>query len=145
MCYVYTIGYESRSLDSFLDSLAQNHIEQVIDVRQVPMSRKPGFSKGKLSSSLENAGISYVHVKELGSSKEMRERLHKTKDYDTFFFAYRYYLSTHFSLVQQTWELATQKRTCLLCFEKKPSECHRSVIAEYLHTSMPNVDGVINL
>ncbi len=145
MCYVYTIGYESRSLDSFLDSLRQNHIEQVIDVRQVPMSRKPGFSKGKLSSALEGAGISYVHVKELGSSKEMREKLHATKDYDAFFYDYRYYLGTHFALVQQAWELASEKRSCLLCFEKKPSECHRSVIAEFIYTRMPNVDGVIDL
>ncbi len=145
MCYVYTIGYQSFSLDTFMAALSQNHIEQVLDVRQIPMSRKPGFSKGKLSATLESAGIAYVHMQELGSSKDMREKLHKTKDYETFFQEYRYYLGKHFPLVQQAWELATEKRTCLLCFEKSPSECHRSVIAEFLHTRMPNVDGVINL
>lgn len=145
MCYVYTIGYEGLSSDSFIDILSKNEIEQVLDVREIPISRKPGFSKGILSKNLENAGISYVHMKELGSPKKIRDDLHETKDYEKFFSAYRFYIGTHFMYIQNAWELVTQKKTCLLCFEKKPTECHRSVIASCLSASMPNVDGVINL
>lgn len=145
MCYVYTIGYEGLTANSFINILAQYNIEQILDVREIPISRKPGFSKGKLAGLLENAGISYVHMKELGSPKDIRDMLHETKDYDTFFNEYRHYIGSHFNYIQDAWELVTEKRTCLLCFEKKPSECHRSVIAEYLRISMPNVDGVVNL
>lgn len=145
MCFVYTIGYEGLTTDSFIETLKKNAIEQVLDVREIPISRKPGFSKSKLTDVLGKVGISYVHIKELGSPKEIREKLQETKDYETFFFKYRNYLGTHFYLIQDAWELVTEKKTCLLCFEKKPSECHRSVIAEYLSVSMPNIDGVINL
>lgn len=145
MCYVYTIGYEGLTTDSFVDTLSKNAIERVLDVREIPISRKPGFSKSKLMGILNSIGIDYIHMKELGSPKLIRDSLHETKDFDTFFYEYRHYIGTHFYLIQDTWELVTEKKTCLLCYEKKPSECHRSVIAEYLEATMPNVDGVINL
>ena len=145
MCYVYTIGYEGLTSDSFIQTLTNNNIEQVLDVREIPISRKPGFSKSKLTDILNNAGIAYVHMKELGSPKEIRDNLHETKDYDTFFWRYRSYIGAHFYLIQDAWELVTEKKTCLLCFEKNPSECHRSIIAKYLYDVMPNIDGVINL
>lgn len=145
MCYVYTIGYEGLTAEKFIAILAQNSIEQVIDVREIPISRKPGFSKGKLSCILESVGITYVHMKQLGSPKVIRDHLHETKDYETFFSEYRHYIGTHFSYIQDAWELVSDKRTCLMCFEKKPNECHRSVIADYISITMPNIDGVINL
>ncbi|MBP3524125.1 MAG: DUF488 domain-containing protein [Clostridia bacterium] len=142
---VYTIGYEGRDIDEFISILMKNEIEQLLDVREIPVSRKVGFSKSKLCSALENAGISYIHMKELGSPKEIRDSLHQTHDYEAFFKAYQYYIGTHFSYVQTAWEHIIKKKTCIMCFERKPSECHRSALAQYIKTSMPLIDEVINL
>lgn len=142
---VYTIGYEGRSILDFLDILRVNGIEQIIDVREIPISRKVGFSKSLLEHYLTSSGIGYVHIRGLGSPKPIRDKLHKTKDYSEFFDSYRDYISKHFEYVQEAWELSEIKRTCLMCFEKKPQECHRSIVAEYMKLSMPDVERVVNL
>jgi len=72
----FTIGYEQSSIRRFLSLLRSHEVEIVIDVRQIPLSRKPGFSKYHLSTTLENAGIEYHHVVNLGAPKRLRERLH---------------------------------------------------------------------
>jgi len=142
---VFTIGYEGRSIDDFVNILIENGIEQLLDVREIPISRKAGFSKNRLAELLKESGISYIHMKELGSPKEIRDNLHHTHDYEAFFKAYQYYIGTHFSLVQTAWEHVISKKTCIMCFEKNPCECHRSVLAQYLKTSMPLIDEVVNL
>ena len=142
---VYTIGYEGMDIDEFIRTLEINKIEQILDVREIPISRKVGFSKSKLESRLSADGIRYIHMKELGSPKEIREKLHATHDYKEFFDSYRYYIGSNFSYIQDAWERVLEYRTCLMCFEKKPEECHRSVLAEYLLTTMPLISEVRHL
>lgn len=145
MCEIYTAGYEGRTVDEFIELMQDNHIDLVLDVREIPISRKKGFSKSSLSALLRSSGINYVHIRELGSPKDIREQLYKTKDYEEFFAEYRIYIGQHFKYVQQAWEYAVTETTCLLCFEKNPEQCHRSVIADLIQTTMPSVDGVVNL
>ena len=142
---VYTIGYEGKTILDFLGVLQANGIEQIIDVREIPISRKAGFSKNLLEHYLRSAGISYVHIRGLGSPKPIRDRLHKTKDFPEFFNSYREYIGDHFEFIQEAWELSELKPTCLMCFEKKPQECHRSVVADCLKQSMPDVERIVNL
>ena len=72
-CKLYTIGYEGRDIDEFVSLLKDNRITRLIDVREIPFSRKKGFSKSRLNERLQNENIDYVHIKALGSPSEIRE------------------------------------------------------------------------
>lgn len=74
---IFTIGYEGATQDQFIATLQQAGVVQVIDVRAVPLSRKPGFSKNVLAAGLKAAGIAYVHLKALGTPPEGREAARK--------------------------------------------------------------------
>src|SRR5207237_10033602 len=69
---IFTIGYQGATVGEFLAALRQAGIEQVIDVRALPLSRRPGFSKSPLRAALEEAGINYVHLKALGTPADGR-------------------------------------------------------------------------
>ncbi|MEG1884456.1 MAG: DUF488 domain-containing protein, partial [Clostridia bacterium] len=129
----------------FIQLMKTNKIDLVLDVREIPLSRKKGFSKSALSYCLQEYGIDYVHMKGLGSPKSIRDELHRTKDYSAFFHDYRWYVGRNFSYIQEAWEYVIDERTCLLCYESNYSECHRSIIAEILQNRMPYIDGVVNL
>ncbi len=70
--HIFTIGYEGATVAEFLAALQQAGIQRVIDVRALPLSRRPGFSKTPLSGALAEAGIEYVHLKALGTPAEGR-------------------------------------------------------------------------
>ena len=42
---MFTIGYEGRDVDEFVSCLMQYKVTRLIDVREIPLSRKKGFSK----------------------------------------------------------------------------------------------------
>lgn len=129
---VYTTGYEGRSIETFVEVLKRNDINVIFDVREIPLSRKKGFSKSSLEAILNDNNIKYVHFKELGSPKEIRDQLHQDHDYKLFFSEYQKYLYTQRETLDiVNTSIASNRNThfCLLCFEKNPAECHRSVVA----------------
>lgn len=128
-----TIGYEGRSLDAFVASLHEHGVTVLVDVRWTPISRKRGFSKGALREAVESAGIRYLHVKELGSPKELRVELYDSGNYKEFFDKYRRYLTDNISALDQVVDFLDEEKLCLLCFERRPHECHRHVLAEEIH------------
>ena len=71
---VFTIGYEGLDIDAFMSLLAKHGIETVVDIRELPLSRKPGFSKKALASVLNLTGLEYVHMVALGCPKLVRDR-----------------------------------------------------------------------
>ena len=91
---LFTIGYEGRALEDFLDALIAQGVETLVDVRELPISRKKGFSKSALTSAVEARGISYVHIPQLGSPRRLRHRLKEDWDSDSFFREYSEYLAT---------------------------------------------------
>lgn len=135
---LFTIGYEDRNIDEFIARLRKNGVETLIDVRETPASRKPGFSKSKLSQYLETANIKYLHVKALGSPKELRQELEEEKDYDRFFDKYRKYLNTQIGVLKSLYrDTIVNESSCLMCLERDPHYCHRMVVAE----KIKEVDG----
>src|SRR5579883_475227 len=70
---VFTIGYEGLDIDAFMSLLAEHDIETVVDIRELPLSRKPGFSKKALANVLNLSGIEYVHMVELGCPRPVRD------------------------------------------------------------------------
>src|SRR5204862_8110274 len=69
---IFTIGYEATTMAEFIASLKDAGVERVIDVRALPLSRRPGFSKSPLRAALEEEGMEYVHLKALGTPAEGR-------------------------------------------------------------------------
>ena len=127
---LFTIGYEGRDIREFVDRLKSHHITRLLDVRQVPLSRKKGFSKSALQEILESEDIEYVHLKSLGTPTVLRNELKESKDYDHFFEAYSKFLSKHLEGVKEAYQFLSEGVNCIMCFERHPHECHRQVVAK---------------
>ncbi|MGJ0394355.1 MAG: DUF488 domain-containing protein [Methylocystis sp.] len=133
MNVVFTIGYEGTDVDRFVATLKAAGVNTVADVRAVAMSRKKGFSKNALRDRLDEEGIAYVHFIELGDPKIGRDaaRLGKINEF-------RRVYSTHLESQDAVDALETLDKTaqktsvCLLCFERDPANCHRTMIADRL-------------
>lgn len=126
---VFTIGYEGATMDSFLAALGQAGVRQVIDVRQLPLSRRPGFSKAPLAAALKERGIGYVHLKALGTPKPGRDAA-KKGDRATLATVYAGQLELPEAQAQaaRMRELIAEMPSALLCFERDPAVCHRTLL-----------------
>jgi uncharacterized protein (DUF488 family) len=126
---IFTIGYEGTTMDAFLSALKAAGVERVIDVRALPLSRRPGFSKTPLAASLKEAGIEYVHLKALGTPKRGRDAA-KKGDVATLEEVYADQLELPEAQAQaaQMLALAGEKPSALLCFERDPAHCHRTLL-----------------
>lgn len=136
---LFTVGYERRSLDELIAELIDADIDRLIDVRELPLSRRRGFSKTALSDALRKAGIEYVHVKALGNPKPNRER-YWAGDVEGGAAVYRKHLNngSRSALVELADSLG-EDPACLLCFERDHTECHRDVIVEALQELRPQL------
>ncbi len=128
----YTIGYEGKTIDEFILCLKLSDIKIVLDVREMPLSRKKGFSKTKLSLKLKEEGLDYIHIRDLGSPKEIRKTLFKTKDYNAFFKAFLSHLEKQQEAIATAYETIFNSICCLMCYEKESDKCHRSIVAKKL-------------
>jgi uncharacterized protein (DUF488 family) len=130
---IATIGYEKATLRDFLSTLAGAGVRTVIDVRDLPLSRRPGFSKRQLAAELDEAGIGYVHLKRLGTPKEGRVAA-RLRQHERFWAIVEAKMATpaaEFDL-QRAAEIAREAPSCLLCFEADHRVCHRLRVAEAL-------------
>lgn len=130
---LFTIGYEGATVDAFIDTLARAGVKTLVDVRAVPQSRKPGFSKRGLAAALAERGIGYRHLQRLGTPAEGRNA---ARAGDTVRMR-RVYLD-HLEAADAQAEMAMlvdqarESPSALLCFERQPAECHRSILFEQL-------------
>lgn len=130
---VYTIGYEGKTVDEFIDELIEHNIVRLIDVRELPLSRKNGFSKKALEKELRLAGIEYLSLTSLGAPKELRRDLRSNlMNFFEFARLYRRYLEEHIEELKVLEVYISTKTSALMCFEADWRECHRSIIAEFL-------------
>ena len=81
---LFTIGYEGAALGDFVRALKAAEINVLLDVRELPISRRKGFSKTVLGDALTKAGIVYRHEKQLGSPRTIRHRLREDGNYSRF-------------------------------------------------------------
>ena len=128
---IFTIGYEGTTVAEFLAALRKAGVERVIDVRALPLSRRPGFSKSPLRAALEEAGIEYMHLKALGTPSEGRAaaRAGRHSDLERI---YAGQLEFPEAIVQsqEMLALAAEKPSALLCFEREPAHCHRTLLLD---------------
>jgi uncharacterized protein (DUF488 family) len=135
---IVTIGYEGRNLDQFLSILVENNVGKLIDVRKNAFSRKSGFSKNPLQSSLEGRGISYLHMPELGIESVQRQDLTK-EGFSELFRRYESELGTKEDFLDTIKSLAQKEKVALICFEARETDCHRGVIARRFRDEGLNV------
>jgi uncharacterized protein (DUF488 family) len=132
-----TIGYEGRSVDELIRALTDAQVTRLIDVRDLPLSRKRGFSKSALRETVEGAGIAYEHAKELGNPKENRER-YRSGDARGGAAVYRARLAHEARpALLGLAETLADGGACLLCYERDPAACHRILIVEALEERIP--------
>jgi uncharacterized protein (DUF488 family) len=109
--------------------LRSKNVEVVIDVRQLPLSRKRGFSKRQLSKSLGRARMDYFHFVNLGTPKVLREQLRNGGSLGDYTKEYNRVMQEQTVWVDELVSLAAMRRICLLCFERDATRCHRSLVA----------------
>lgn len=128
---IFTIGYEGVTQAEFVAALKQARVERVIDVRAVPNSRRPGFSKNLLRNALAEEGIDYVHLRALGTPADGRAAARAGRHEDLKrIYAGQLELPEAMAQSAQMAELAGEKRSALLCYEREPSGCHRTLLIE---------------
>ena len=126
---IFTIGYEKRSLDDLIWVLKSRDVERVVDVRLTPWSRRPGYSKRRLATALEEAGIAYEHMGGLGNPRAIRD-IYLSGDAEAGHQRFREHLRNGASAaVDLVLPIAEKERVALLCLERDPYRCHRSVVA----------------
>ncbi len=132
---ICTIGYEGRSLESYINVLIQNNIKILIDVRKNPLSRKYGFSKKTLQTACDTVKIKYLHLPELGIESDKRKHLNTQSDYDKLFVDYENsILSGQIQALNLIVDIMKNyKRIALTCYEASPQQCHRTRVANKIH------------
>ena len=125
----------------FLATLAGAGVAQVIDVRALPLSRRPGFSKSSLAASLREAGVGYVHLKALGTPKRGRDAA-KKGDVATLreVYAGQLGLPEAQAAAAVMRRLAAERPSALLCYERDPCHCHRTLLLAAEGAGMEIVD-----
>lgn len=128
---LYTIGYQGAQIGDLINALRAAGIQCLVDVREAPISRKRDFAKSRLAAHLQDARIGYRHVRALGNPKTGRDAA-RAGDVES----YRAIFSRHMespparAAVQEMAQLAAAERSCLLCLERDPRHCHRSIVAD---------------
>ena len=131
---LFTIGYEQTPAKAVLDELEHAGVKLLVDVRAVTSSRRPGFSKNQLAAGLDERGISYLHLRGLGTPKEGREAARSGK-FDALHKIYAKHLKTSEAkeeLDELTSLVKKSGPVCLLCYERDHRHCHRQWIAEII-------------
>lgn len=132
-----TIGYESQTQDAVISRLKAAGVDTLIDVRAVAASRRAGFSKTLLAASLAEAGIDYVHLRQLGTPKPGRDAARKGRigEMRAIFEDHLAEPAAQVELARAT-EIARDHKAALLCFEADHAGCHRNILAERISAAL---------
>lgn len=131
--FLFTFGYEGVDIETFIARLQEVAVQRVVDVRELPLSRKKGFSKTKFQEQLAKAGISYVHVSSLGCPKPVRDRFRADGNWPRYVRGFLAHLEKQQSAVADLAQLSRASTACLVCFENDHTACHRSFVAMAAH------------
>lgn len=144
---IYTVGYEGLTIDAYIEKLKTNKISMIVDVRKNPLSRKKGFSKKSLCSSLEEKGIKYLHLPGLGVPSEHRKDLASDQSYRDLFEFYRGTILPKASseLCVIAIFINNGENVALTCFEREAWRCHRSEVARAVIEKRDIQGHIVNL
>ncbi len=137
---IYSVGYEGMTLDGLVERLAGARVAVLVDVRLNPVSRKPGFSRRRLTEAMATAGIEYVHEKELGNPPENRDSF-RTGTGESGRARMREILENGAgAALDRVVALASDQRIAVLCVEQDRHRCHRDVITDMAIERNPEIE-----
>jgi uncharacterized protein (DUF488 family) len=138
--HLFTIGYEQHPTPASLtERLRGAGVERLLDVRELPLSRRRGFSKTALGAALADAGIRYEHERALGNPKPLRD-LYRSGRQGEGEEGYRAHVRNGSAwAVRELARTLTEAATCLLCWEHDHRACHREVIVSELRRLVPDL------
>lgn len=130
---IFTIGYEQASLADFIATLRLSGVETLVDIRERAQSRRKGFSKSALSDALSDAGIAYIHFRELGDPKEGREAARRG-DYLEFRKVFANVMASKEAkeALAEIENILSDTSICLMCYERNEKTCHRKIVSDSL-------------
>lgn len=132
---IYTIGHSTRSLDEFLEMLHSFDIKILADIRSLPGSRRfPHFNQENLKISLEETGIKYIHLSDLGGRRKMKKDSKNNRWNNDSFRGYADYMETKEfqNAIMNLENIAWDQPTVYMCSEAVWWRCHRSMVSDYL-------------
>ncbi len=132
---IYTIGHSTHDAGTFIDLLRRHGVEQVVDIRTIPRSRRnPQFERDTLERSLHAAGIAYRHMRELGGLRHPRRDSVNTGWRNASFRGYADYMQTDefAQAIDGLLNVSRGKSTAIMCAEALPWRCHRSLVGDAL-------------
>jgi uncharacterized protein (DUF488 family) len=131
-----SIGYEKAGFADFILTLQAARVATAIDVRDLPLSRRAGFSKRQLQAGLAEAGIGYLHLKPLGTPPAGREA-NRRRQWPLFWEIVEQSLAKPEAqeALREAAATAAASLSCLLCYEADPCICHRRRVGEMLQAS----------
>ncbi|MBQ0945345.1 DUF488 domain-containing protein [Ideonella sp. 4Y16] len=132
---LYTFGYEGLTIEAFIERLLQARVQLIVDVRELPLSRKKGFSKTAFREALAAAGIEYEHRPALGCPKPVRDRYKADGDWQAYTRSFLAYLSSQKAEIDDLSRSALAQQACLVCFEADFGLCHRTYVARAAHAA----------
>jgi uncharacterized protein (DUF488 family) len=143
---IFTIGYEQATQAAVLAALRAAGVEVVADIRYLPLSRRPGFSKSPLRAAVEEAGMEYRHFRYVGTPPEGRAAARRG-DRETLRRVYpgQLELPEAMAHMAELRQLALERRLCLLCYCRHADDCHRALLIEILFADFERVDLVPEL
>lgn len=127
--YLYTLGYEGFDIGAFVARAKTAGVATIVDVRELPLSRKKGFSKSSFREALAAAGIAYFHVPALGCPRDIRDRYKQDGDWAAYSKAFLAYIATQDATLRELVKLSKATAACLVCFEADYTMCHRTYVA----------------
>ncbi len=129
----FSIGYERTTLAGLIEALQRHGVKTLVDVRDVANSRRAGFSKKLLAATLDESGITYIHLRALGTPKAGREanRAGRMDEFRAIYDASFQRPEAQLQLLEAA-DLIADNPTALLCFCGDGAKCHRSIIADAL-------------
>jgi uncharacterized protein (DUF488 family) len=135
--WVGSIGYERYKLNTdFAAQLRGAGVERLIDVRQLPISRRRGYAKSALAAALPEYGIEYLHMRSLGNPKPTRD-LYKSGHIAEGRAGYeQYLLGEQRDALDELLQQLSEKRCALMCVEHESAVCHRDVIFSALRDEL---------
>ena len=138
---IYTIGYEQATQPAVIEALNGAGVELLADIRYLPLSRRPGFSKSSLKAAAEEAGIAYRHFKQLGTPADGRSAARRGDHAElSRIYAGQLALPEAMAQMGELREIAEDKKVALLCYERAASECHRSLLYDAMFEDFERVD-----
>jgi uncharacterized protein (DUF488 family) len=144
---IWTIGHSTRDIDHFINMLRSFRIELLADVRHFPGSRKfPHFNKAVLKQSLEDAGIEYLHLEDLGGRRKPHTNSINSQWTNDAFRGYADHMQTNTfrQSIELLEQLGREKRTVYMCSEAVWWRCHRALISDHFKSKGWNVQHIMD-